>query len=90
MTELEQALLAIEHDLLEAICSSERLAKKRNCNPHFNWQTHPSAPGETLAYIGLGWSLPGSGNGIHYLGGATLGDGSFLDWDSERKIGWSC
>jgi CubicO group peptidase (beta-lactamase class C family) len=47
----------------------------------------PQRPGEILAYIGLGWNLPGSGNGIHYHGGGTLGDTSFLAWDSERKIG---
>jgi len=49
----------------------------------------PQRPGEmwTLAYIGLGWNLPGSGNGIHYHGGGAFGYSSFLAWDSERKIG---
>ncbi|HSB66335.1 MAG TPA: serine hydrolase [Anaerolineales bacterium] len=47
----------------------------------------PQRPGEKLAYIGLGWNLPRSGNGIHYHGGAHPGYTSFLAWDSERKIG---
>jgi D-alanyl-D-alanine-carboxypeptidase/D-alanyl-D-alanine-endopeptidase len=47
----------------------------------------PQRPGEILAYIGLGWNLPGSGNGLHYHGGGTRGDSSFLAWDCERKIG---
>jgi CubicO group peptidase (beta-lactamase class C family) len=49
----------------------------------------PQRPGEmwTLAYIGLGWNLPGSGNGIHYHGGGSFGTTSFLAWDSERQIG---
>jgi CubicO group peptidase (beta-lactamase class C family) len=48
----------------------------------------PQHPGEMLlSYIGLGWNLPGSGNGIHYHGGGHFGYSSFLAWDSERKIG---
>ena len=49
----------------------------------------PQRPGEmwTLAYIGLGCNLPGSGNGIHYHGGGLFGYNSFLAWDSDRKIG---
>jgi len=33
----------------------------------------PQRPGEMLAYIGLGWNLPQSGDGIHYHGGGHLG-----------------
>jgi CubicO group peptidase (beta-lactamase class C family) len=47
----------------------------------------PQRPGEMLAYIGLGWNMPGSGDGIHYHGGGLFGSSSFLAWDSERKIG---
>jgi serine-type D-Ala-D-Ala carboxypeptidase/endopeptidase len=47
----------------------------------------PQRPGEILAYIGLGWNLPGSGDGIHYHGGGLFGSSSFLAWDSELKIG---
>ena len=47
----------------------------------------PQCPGEPLAYIGLGWNLPPSGDGIHYHGGGNSGYSSFLAWDSERKIG---
>ena len=55
--------------------------------PALQLASTPQRPGEILAYIGLGWNLPGSGNGIHYHGGAHLGYTSFLAWDSERKIG---
>jgi CubicO group peptidase (beta-lactamase class C family) len=57
--------------------------------PALQLASTPQRPGEmwTLAYIGLGWNLPGSGSGIHYHGGVTFGYSSFLAWDSERKIG---
>jgi CubicO group peptidase (beta-lactamase class C family) len=44
-------------------------------------------PGGPVGYIGLGWNLPGSGNGIHHHGGGTGGYTSLLAWDSERQIG---
>jgi CubicO group peptidase (beta-lactamase class C family) len=57
--------------------------------PALQLASTPQRPGEmwTLAYIGLGWNLPGSGNGIHYHGGGSFGTTSFLAWDSERQIG---
>ena len=55
--------------------------------PALQLASTPQRPGEPLAYIGLGWNLPGSGDGIHYHGGGNFGYSSFLAWDSERKIG---
>jgi serine-type D-Ala-D-Ala carboxypeptidase/endopeptidase len=55
--------------------------------PALQLASTPQRPGEILAYIGLGWNLPGSGDGIHYHGGGLYGSSSFLAWDSERKIG---
>jgi len=55
--------------------------------PALQLASTPQRPGEPLAYIGLGWNLPGSGNGIHYHGGGNFGYSSFLAWDSVRKIG---
>ena len=38
-------------------------------------------------YIGLGWGVPESGQGMHGHSGQTPGYHSFLAWDSERRIG---
>jgi serine-type D-Ala-D-Ala carboxypeptidase/endopeptidase len=55
--------------------------------PALQLASTPQRPGEMLAFIGLGWNLPRSGNGFHYHGGVNPGYTSFLAWDSERKIG---
>jgi D-alanyl-D-alanine-carboxypeptidase/D-alanyl-D-alanine-endopeptidase len=44
-------------------------------------------PGYGPGYIGLGWFVPESGQGMHTHGGLTTGYNSFLAWDSERRIG---
>jgi D-alanyl-D-alanine-carboxypeptidase/D-alanyl-D-alanine-endopeptidase len=44
-------------------------------------------PGYGPGYIGLGWFVPESGQGMHTHGGLTAGYNSFLAWDSERRIG---
>jgi len=47
----------------------------------------PQRPGEMLAYIGLGWNLPQSGDGVHYHGGGNLGYSSFLAWILSARPG---
>jgi len=47
----------------------------------------PQRPTDRLEYIGLGWALPKSGNGIHWHTGETGGHHSCLGWDTQRKIG---
>jgi hypothetical protein len=44
-------------------------------------------PGYGPGYIGLGWGVPESGQGMHMHGGIDAGYNSFLAWDSERRIG---
>ena len=44
-------------------------------------------PGYGPGYIGLGWEVPESGQGMHMHGGIDAGYNSFLAWDSERRIG---
>ena len=47
----------------------------------------PQRPTNGAEYIGLGWVLPKSGNGIHWHNGETVGYHSYLGWDPQRKIG---
>jgi D-alanyl-D-alanine-carboxypeptidase/D-alanyl-D-alanine-endopeptidase len=76
------------NDLLTFLAANMGLTDT-DLQPALQLASTPQHPGEmwTLAYIGLGWNLPGSGNGILYHGGTTFGYSSFLAWDSERKIG---
>jgi CubicO group peptidase (beta-lactamase class C family) len=44
-------------------------------------------PSDGNDYIGLGWDLHESGNGIHWHPGKNPGYYSYLGWDPQRKIG---
>ncbi len=82
------SILSTANDLLTFLAANMGLTETE-LQPALQLANTPQRPGEmwTLAYIGLGWNLPGSGNGIHYHGGGNFGYSSFLAWDSERKIG---
>jgi len=80
------AIRSTANDMLTFLAANMGLTDTE-LQPALQLANTPQRPGETLAYIGLGWNLPGSGNGLHYHGGATGGSSSFLAWDSERKIG---
>ena len=47
----------------------------------------PQRPTDGSDYIGLGWRVPKSGQGMHSHGGQNDGYHSYLSWDSERRIG---
>jgi len=47
----------------------------------------PQRPADGPGYIGLGWGVPETGQGMHTHSGQTHGYHSFLAWDSERRIG---
>ncbi len=80
------AILSTANDLLTFLAANMGITDT-GLRPALQLANTPQRPGEMLAYIGLGWNLPGSGNGIHYHGGGHPGYSSFLAWDSERKIG---
>ena len=81
-------ILSTANDLLTFLAANMGITDTE-LRPALQLASTPQRPGEmwTLAYIGLGWNLPGSGNGIHYHGGGHFGYSSFLAWDSEHKIG---
>ena len=81
------AILSTANDMLTFLAANMGLTDTE-LQPALQLASTPQHPGEmwTLAYIGLGWNLPGSGNGVLYHGGTTF-HSSFLAWDSERKIG---
>ncbi len=80
------AILSTANDLLTFLAANMGMTDTE-LRPALQLANTPQRPGEILAYVGLGWNLPGSGNGIHYHGGGHFGYSSFLVWDSERKIG---
>ena len=80
------AILSTANDLLTFLAANMGITDTE-LRPALQLASTPQRPGEPLAYIGLGWNLPASGNGIHYHGGGHFGYSSFLAWDSERKIG---
>jgi D-alanyl-D-alanine-carboxypeptidase/D-alanyl-D-alanine-endopeptidase len=82
------SILSTANDILTFLAANMGITDTE-LRPALQLASTPQRPGEmwTLAYIGLGWNLPGSGNGIHYHGGGHFGYTSFLAWDSERKIG---
>jgi CubicO group peptidase (beta-lactamase class C family) len=80
------AILSTANDMLTFLAANMGMTDT-GLRPALQLASTPQRPGEILAYIGLGWNLPGSGNGIHYHGGGLFGSSSFLAWDSERKIG---
>ena len=80
------AILSTANDLLTFLAANMGITDTE-LRPALQLASTPQRPGELLAYIGLGWNLPQSGNGIQYHGGGHLGYSSFLAWDSERKIG---
>jgi len=47
----------------------------------------PQRPWPGSGYIGLGWGVPETGQGMHGHFGSTAGYYSFLGWDPQRKIG---
>jgi len=47
----------------------------------------PQRPSDGNDYIGLGWDLHESGNGIHWHPGKNPGYYSYLGWDPQRKTG---
>jgi len=47
----------------------------------------PQRPWPGSGYIGLGWGVPETGQGMHSHFGSTAGYYSFLGWDPQRKIG---
>lgn len=81
-------ILSTANDLLTFLAANMGITDTE-LRPALQLANTPQRPGDirTLAYIGLGWHLPGSGNGIHYHGGLLFGYTSFLAWDTERKIG---
>ena len=80
------SILSTANDLLTFLAANMGITATE-LQPALQLANTPQRPGEMLAYIGLGWNLPQSGDGIHYHGGGNLGYSSFLAWDSERKIG---
>ena len=82
------AIRSTANDLLTFLAANMGITDTE-LRPALQLASTPQRQGEmwTLAYIGLGWNLPESGNGIHYHGGGSFGYSSFLAWDSERKIG---
>jgi D-alanyl-D-alanine-carboxypeptidase/D-alanyl-D-alanine-endopeptidase len=82
------AIRSTANDMLTFLAANMGITGKE-LQPALQLASTPQRPGEmwTLAYIGLGWNLPGSGKGVLYHGGTTFGYSSFLAWDSERKIG---
>lgn len=83
----EGAIQSTANDMLTFLAANMGMTETE-LQPALQQANTPQRPGDTLAsFIGLGWYLPGSGNGIHFHGGDTGGYTSFLAWDSERKIG---
>jgi CubicO group peptidase (beta-lactamase class C family) len=80
------SILSTANDLLTFLAANMGMTNTQ-LQPALQLANTPQRPGETLAHIGLGWNLPGSGDGIHYHGGGSFGSSSFLTWDSARKIG---
>jgi len=82
------SILSTANDLLTFLAANMGITDSE-LRPAVQLANTPQRPGEmwTLAYIGLGWNVPGSGSGIHYHGGGHFGYTSFLAWDSERQIG---
>jgi CubicO group peptidase (beta-lactamase class C family) len=80
------AILSTANDLLTFLAANLGITGTE-LRPALQLASTPQRSGEPLAYIGLGWNLPESGNGIHYHGGGNFGYSSFLAWDSERKLG---
>lgn len=80
------AIHSTANDMLKFLAANIGLTETELL-PAIQLANTPQRPGSSLTYIGLGWNLPKSGNGIHSHGGATFGYTSFMAWDSERKIG---
>jgi CubicO group peptidase (beta-lactamase class C family) len=74
------------NDMLVFLAANMRMAETE-LQPPFRLANTPQRPIFGQDYIGLGWSLPSTGKGIHWHNGETYGYHSYLAWDSQRKIG---
>jgi len=74
------------NDMLTFLAANMGLTETE-LQPAIQLANTPQRPTDGLEYIGLGWHLPKSGNGIHWHNGETSGYHSYLAWDPERKIG---
>jgi D-alanyl-D-alanine-carboxypeptidase/D-alanyl-D-alanine-endopeptidase len=74
------------NDMLTFLAANMELTETE-LQPALQLANTPQRPAVGPGYIGLGWQVPESGQGMHTHGGLTTGYNSFLAWDSERRIG---
>ena len=79
-------LRSTANDMLKFLAANMGLTETE-LQPALQLANTPQRPIYGIDYIGLGWFLPKSGNGIHWHDGANPGYSTYLAWDPGRNIG---
>jgi CubicO group peptidase (beta-lactamase class C family) len=74
------------NDMLTFLAANMGITETK-LQPAMQLANTPQRPTAGPDYVGLGWMVPGSGQGLHWHNGQTPGYHSFLAWDTERRIG---